>query len=82
MKSLRSLGLNFKNQFQKDRDSALSQLNSTNQLLENKLAINEAELKELKASLLKAEQQKVKLEGQLESVSHATVTARQISTTD
>ena len=57
-----------------ERDSALSQLNSTNQLLENKLAINEAELKELKASLLKAEQQKVKLEGQLESVSHANAT--------
>ena len=57
-----------------ERDSALSQLNSTNQLLENKLAINEAELKELKASLLKAEQQKVKLEGQLESLSQANAT--------
>jgi len=57
-----------------ERDSALSQLNSTNQLLENKLAINEAELKELKASLLRAEQQKVKLEGQLESMSHANAT--------
>ena len=53
------------------RDSALSQLTTTNQQLENKLAINEAELRELKATLLKAEQQKVNLEGQLESVSQA-----------
>ena len=54
-----------------ERDSALSQLTTTNQQLENKLAINEAELRELKATLLKAEQQKVNLEGQLESVSQA-----------
>ena len=54
-----------------ERDSALSQLNTTNQQLENKLAINEAELRELKATLLKAEQQKVNLEGQLETVSQA-----------
>ena len=54
-----------------ERDSALSQLTTTNQQLENKLAINEAELRELKATLLKAEQQKINLEGQLESVSQA-----------
>ena len=54
-----------------ERDSALSQLTTTNQQLENKLAINEAELRELKAVLLKAEQQKVNLEGQLESMSKA-----------
>jgi len=54
-----------------ERDSALSQLNTTNQQLENKLAINEAELRELKATLLKTEQQKINLEGQLESVSQA-----------
>ena len=53
------------------KDSALSQLTTTNQQLENKLAINEAELRELKATLLKAEQQKINLEGQLESVSQA-----------
>ena len=54
-----------------ERDSALSQLTATNQQLENKLAINEAELRELKTTLLKAEQQKINLEGQLESVSQA-----------
>ena len=54
-----------------ERESALSQLTTLNHQLENKLAINEAELKELKATLLKAEQQKVNLEGQLESVSQA-----------
>ena len=54
-----------------ERDSALSQLTTTNQQLENKLAINEAELRELKTTLLKAEHQKINLEGQLESVSQA-----------
>ena len=57
-----------------ERDSALSQLTTTNQQLENKLAINEAELKELKATLMNTEQQKINLKGQLESVSQANTT--------